>query len=54
MPLTRPDPIYINGGEEATAAVIFMHGVGDDGESFRGMSADQFVNPSPNYNGQTS
>lgn len=43
MSSTRPDPIIINAreppnGSEYASAVIFLHGLGDDGESFRGMT----------------
>lgn len=41
MRLLRPDPIIIEAPElpetpEDASAVIFLHGLGDDGESFRG------------------
>lgn len=42
MPRQRPDPIFIEpvtpvAADKQKAAIIFMHGLADDGEAFRGI-----------------
>ncbi|KAJ3479563.1 hypothetical protein NLG97_g8290 [Lecanicillium saksenae] len=46
MARTRPDPVIIEPkaaptGPEQTSAVIFLHGLADDGEAFRGKQASR-------------